>query len=144
MKLVGDFHILPGKSIAVADGTEVYMPYLFLHPLLKDFDGTQQITVAPSNHKEAHILNGVCPLDTDEDDGFYLWFCLASHNRFRVQRHLCRSAIILNSGEWGSSCIAICRDDRPSEIVFHKGLTVETARLECGVVVRTTAQRDCI
>lgn len=142
MRLIGDFRVLPGKSVAVCNGSETFKPYLFLHPLLKEFDGTAPVVICPSNFHESHILNGICP--TDDDDGLYLWFCLASHERFRVQRHLCKNAVVLNSGEWGSSCIAISRDDRPAEIVFHKGFTVETARLECGVVVRTTAQRDCL
>lgn len=142
MKLVGDFKIDPGRSVSVTDGSETFKPYMFLHQLLKDFDGTQRFTIAPGSRETSHILNSLCPVDYD--DGLLLWFCIASHERFRVQRHLSTNTIILNSGEWGSSCIAIARDDRPAEIVFHKGLTVETARLECGVVVRTTAQRDCI
>ena len=142
MKLIGDFAIDEGHTAYMTNGTDMLKPYLYLHPLLKVFDGTQSVTLAPAHRETSHILNGICP--TDEVDDMYLWFCLASHDRFRVQRHQCRNAIILNSGEWGSSCIAISRGDRSASIVFHKGNTVETAHLECGVVVRTTAQRDCL
>lgn len=142
MRLIGDFKIIPGKSVAITDGNATLKPYLFLHPLLKDFNGSTPVILAPGSIESSHILNSLCP--TEDDDGMFLWFCIASHPRCRVQRHLCHNAIILNSGEWGSAVIAIARDDIPSEIVFHKGLTTETARLECGVVVRTNVQRDCI
>ena len=140
MRLIGDYRITQDHSVAITNGIELLKPYLFLHPLLKDFDGSESVTIAPANAKEPHIPNGICP--TKEDDGMLLWFCIASHNRFRVKRHHCKNAIILNSGEWGSTCIAISRDDRPAEIVFHKGHTVETARLERGVIVRTTTTQE--
>ena len=141
MKVIGDFYITQGQSISAAHGSTLLKPYLFLHPMLKDFDGSAPVCLAPTDAKNSHILSSITP--AERDDGLLLWFCVASHDRFRIQRHL-SSAIVLNSGEWGSSVIAICRDDKPAALVFTKGNTVETAHLECGVVVRTTEQRDWI
>jgi hypothetical protein len=71
-----------------------------------------------------------------------LWFCIASHDRYRVHREDCTNVTIVQSGHWGSAVIAVCHKDHPAEIVFYKKGSREVARLECGVVVRSMAPTD--
>lgn len=142
MKLIGDFKVFQDKSVGVWSGAELLKPYLFLHPKLNGMKGTEEVTLAPAVKDLPHVLNGLVPLENE--DHMLLWFCCASHVRFRVQRSLTRNAVIVHTGEWGSTVIAICRDDYPAELTFHRGSTVETATLDGGVVVRSVSQQDPI
>jgi hypothetical protein len=131
MRIIGDYKIdLKRSAISVEGG-----PHLFLKTSDGGIDAKRDVTILPQSPDKSFILDSLT--DSCQRDGMFLWFCQASHHRFRVSRRE-GTAIVIQSGGWGSSVIAIARNDTPETLVFYRSGVKETATLVEGVITRTT------
>ena len=142
MRLVGSYRVEPGKVVTCHKNGKDYDPYLFIHRAVTQVGSSTEFTLAPSRHEQAHIMDQIIPLDAE--DGLFLWFCVASHPRQRIQRNLLRNCTCINTAEWGSTAILIAPVQVTSTVVFHHRGMTETIMLENGKEHSIVEQKEMI
>lgn len=127
MILAGNFIIKNDRVYAVWRGKPV-LPYYIIDRKFASFSPQTPFTLTALDSKRPYVLNGITP--TEHDDDFVLWFAAAPDESYRIDRSLCRHAVVLNVHINGALAVAIASRrtaDRQSSLVFVSSLPNRTS-----------------